>query len=373
MSNFTSGMHEQKFFMDQLVWFFSGVEVEVVDERDGLILMDLGVMLEEYGTHCVYGPMLSLERYDVEMTESFPHGVASLLGIFGNLMTCTVAHYFIMSPLVNNEEEINIAGDDGVLPEDEYDTLRIQEAWDIVGSCAREKSFRGDEIGAICLKRPIVENLPNLVTTFNIIPPTVALASAYLSGHTDSRYSLFGLEDMSLNRRISIVGKDLMRFLRSAYLREYKDIERLFEVYVGFCKLVAKHTPVKFVVAGLGGPRKYFWPVPPNSYDFLSLSPRHCLVLYHSPPRILADRMESTNMSGPLLKSGDSAEGNTSPRFSLLERLGYIEKEAIQEELTEYRDIAEYWRKLLDPKVYYPTVYTFTVLKDLPVAFLGWQ
>lgn len=373
MTNFTSGMHEQKFLMERLARFFKGVEVELVDERDGLIVVDLGELLEEYNTHCVVGPLLSLERYSAEMTEEFPHGVASLLGIFGNLMTCTVTHYFIMSPLVFDEEEINIAGDDGILPEDEADTLRIQEAWDIVGECAREKTFRADEVGAICLKRPIVENLPGCVTTFNIIPPTLALASAYLSGRTDPRYSFFGLDELSQNRRISVVGRDLMRFLRSAYLRDYQDTERLTQIYRGFCALVIKHTSLDRVTPGLEGNGRYLWPISPQHYDFLSISPRHCLVMYHSPAYILAERMETMNLQGELSVTGDEAIGNMSPRIKLLERLGYIESEAVKEELVEYRAIADYWRRLLDPKVFYPTVYKFSVCRSIPPAFVGWS
>jgi hypothetical protein len=368
-------MREQRFLMAKLAEFFTGTEIEIVDERDGLISMDLGELLFEYNTHCVEGPLLSLERWSSEMTEAFPHGIASLLGIFGNLMTCTVAHYLLMSPLVNDEEEINIAGDDGILPEDENDTLRIQEAWDMVGTCAREKTFRGDEVGAICLKRPIVENLPHIITTFNLIPPTVALARAYLSGVSDPRYSFFNLDSMSINHRISVVGKDLMRFLRSAYLREYAYVDRLQEIYIGFCKLVKKYTPVKYVEAGLGRSYgEYFWPVSPLLYDFLSVSPRMCLVLYHSPSNLAVERLEVMPVSSSeLLYVGSSAIGNMSPRLKLLERLGYLEKEAVVDDLSEYSEIVAYWNVLLNPRVYVPVVYRWSVRRDIPSSFIGWS
>jgi hypothetical protein len=375
MSNFTSGMQEQKFFMEYLASFFQGVIIEIVDEREGLLYQDLGELLLEYNDDCVDGPLLSLERWDAELTEAFPHGLASLLGIFGNLMTCTVAHYLIMSPLVHDDEEINVAGDDGVLPEDEFDTQRIQEAWDVVGSCAREKTFRGDEAGAICLKRPIVENLPHLVTTFNIIPPTVAMATAYLSGKSDSRYSFFDIQDIPVNRRISIVGKDLIRFLRSAYLRKYCDIERLHEVYVGFCKLVKKYQPaIEFMESGLGTfGTEYFWPISPKLYEFDALSPRHCLVLYHSPHSMNVRHLERVSVeSTSLCVVGDTATGNLTPRLSMLKRFGYLDVIEVMDDLVGYTEIMRYWNILLSPSVYVPVVYEFCVLRDIPAAFLEW-
>jgi hypothetical protein len=87
----------------------------------------------------------------------------------------------------------------------------------------------------------------------------------------------------------------------------------------------------------------------------------------------MAKRMESISAIGDLQFVGDSIVGNMSPKIKLLERLGYIDSEPIVDEITDYRDIAEYWRKLLDPKTFYPVVYTFVVLADIPAAFIGWS
>jgi hypothetical protein len=80
--------------------------------------------------------------------------------------------------------------------------------------------------------------------------------------------------------------------------------------------------------------------------------------------------METMNLQGELSVAGDKAIGNMSPRIKLLERLGYIESEAVKEKLVEYRDIADYWRRLLDPKVFYPTVYKFSVVVVFPLRLL---
>jgi len=142
LSNFTSNMAEQRYFVRELGNYLLGVEVMVMDEREGPICKDLGALLVEYEDVCVSEPALSYERYDSTRKDPVPHGVASLLGIFGNLMTCTLAHFLIMSAVVDDTYAINIAGDDGIVPEDEYDNLPTHNAISHVGEYAIEKCFR---------------------------------------------------------------------------------------------------------------------------------------------------------------------------------------------------------------------------------------
>jgi hypothetical protein len=371
MSNFTSNMDEQKRFMDELTGFFMGVEIEVVDERDGLICVDIGDLLVQYQEHCVDGPLLSIERYDANYPEAFPHGIASLLGIFGNLMSCTVAHFLIMTPIINNFEEINIAGDDGVVPENEFDTLSVQDCWDHVGVCARDKTFRGDEEGAICLKRPFVENLPHAVVAFNIIPPSVAVASAYLSGISDSRYTFQGLGG-SKNSRLSVVGKDLLRFLRSAYQRGFDDEDRLFSVVEGFRRLATHYLKIR-PEGSLPGPEGgYTWPLNPRSYDFLSFPPLHMLVLYRSSTfmtvRKMETRAEMMNGDEPV---GFEYDGNMGEKMRLLVRFGYVDATVIEETVDE-AGVQRFWSIVLNKAAFVPLVYHFVVLKEVPVAFWSW-
>lgn len=372
LSNFTSNMREQKFCLRELADFFIGVEVEIIDERDGPTLVDLGELLHEYLETCVDGPLLSIERFDPDNTTPFPHGTASLLGIFGNLMSCTFAHYLILTPVVPYEDEVNVAGDDGLVPEDELDNEPLHRAIGLVGSWALDKSFRGDEEAAICLKRPFVEHLPTCSTTYNLVPPTLAMASAYLSGKNDPRYQFFDLESMSVNERITVVGKDLLRFLRSAYRNNFDEIDRLTNVVWGFKRLVEKYTRVN-VSANLKGPRSYTWPLFPTDYEFHDLPPMHALAIYRSPPcRTVPLLQVMVTDTRPFVSCGDTFRGNMTGRLKLLERFGYVEAIAEEVELEEAA-LTMYWFTILDPRRFIPAVYTFNILKDLPVAFSSWE
>jgi hypothetical protein len=92
-----------------------------VDERIGPVEEDLGDLVLDYAIHCVEKPPLSIERYDPSFEDiTFYHEVASMLGIFGNLMTCTFAHGVVVgmsSPDVDSNQVYNCAGDDGLIPE----------------------------------------------------------------------------------------------------------------------------------------------------------------------------------------------------------------------------------------------------------------
>jgi hypothetical protein len=192
LSSFTSNMQAQRSFCRSLAEFFKGVEVEVFDEHYGRYLADLGEMLEDYNEHCVDYPLLNQERVpdDVRTVDGdYHHGAASMLGIYGNLMTCTVAHFMIVSLSVENPyEEDNTAGDDGMILFFLLTYYSVLIAISLVGVFAIDKTFRSDEPGAIALKRPVYEDFDpdtqsmKISTKDNLVPPTLAVAVSYLEG-----------------------------------------------------------------------------------------------------------------------------------------------------------------------------------------------
>lgn len=371
LSNFTSNMNEQKYFVEHLATFFEGVEVELLDEREGFVLSDLGEMLREYTETCVFGPLLSLERNPNFRGEHdlHPHGIASLLGIFGNLMTCTVAHYLIVSPTTDGVDSQNIAGDDGNKDEDPLNNFESRVAISLVGDYADDKCYKGSDPHAVCLKRPILQQYPSLTLLENIVPPSLITSVAYLLGRNpDSRYSFIGIEGMTVNKRVSTIGKDLYRFLTSAFNKGLHDLTEVYLVYEGFTNLVQKFL-LSTIRPSLA---PYFWPANPLHYDFKKDHPGLVLltlrseVLFHEIP--LLRRIPCDEQS--LVTPGDIQRCNSDGRLKLLERLGYLEKE----EVSFFGDLSQSWAhwlwRLKIVRVRVPNVYDYSVVEQVPARFV---
>jgi hypothetical protein len=368
LSNFTSNMAEQRYFVRALGDFFLGTEVMVMDEREGPICKDLGEMLIEYEDVCVSEPLLTYERYDPSRIDSVPHGIASLLGIFGNLMTCTLAHFLIVSPVADDYRAVNVAGDDGILPRDSLDNLDTDTAIRHVGSYAIEKSFNGDEDAPICLKRPFEEALPGCYLLDNLTPPPIALAAAYLNPYnTDPRYTFYGLEHMSKSRRISTLGKDLLRFLEKAWRIGYDDIERLDTVLQGFQRAV-----VRLAGVNIQGPSMTpIWPCLPSLCN--GESPQHIILLYSKdlPSYVPRHADMDPDDEKKLIYAGDEILGNSSQWSALLQKLGYLEIYDENEDIVTYDMRFKYWYSLFVLKARLPPkVVRIVVSRDIPSHWL---
>jgi hypothetical protein len=369
LSSFTSNFSEQSHFMVHFNNFFRGVTVIIVDERSGPTSVDLGDLLDDYYDNCVHRPGLSLERWDQSLLGvPFNHEVASLLGIYGNMATCNLAHYLAMSTVApSNFDSINVAGDDGLIAESVETEYSVDMAIKLIGIYSREKSFRGDEEGAICLKRPFVQIRPRCELQGAIIPPTVANMIFFLSGIADPRYAELPI-NLSEAERVSVIGKDLLRFLQSAWrlYREEVDVSVLSSIVRGFGKLVSQWTgttmkPSFDPVFGT------IWPFDPADYDFTDS--------FYSPLRMLVTYFGDFSRETPLLEVldldinqltdvGDTVTCNSDGRLRLLERLGYLQKDTV---FTTIVDLHEFWlHKLDDDFIFVPGVYRYTVLKDIP-------
>jgi len=370
LTSFTSSCTSQRSLCYALAKFFFGVPVFCYDELDGPVPYDLGELLYEYTEHCVENPSLSYERYDPSTRDySSVHTLASMLGIFGNLMTCTLGHGTIASFFTSSMDESNCAGDDELCPEDRLNSFELDRGIRTVGpEFERTKSFRGDEEGAICLKRPFLETPLHPILLDNIIPPTVMTAILNLSEIHDPRYTTF--DTLEKREAISLVGKDLMRFLDSAWRKGYQDIGALGSVYHGFSRLV-KHLTGWNPKPSLGhvgtGP---YWPMDPRDYEFGGPDrPFDVLVTYYMPRDTKAEKREVISDPDEGRFVGDEWEGNSTPRLKLLETLGYIEKVEIIEDVPVPN-------RLLFWLAYYrqqnpPVVYQYSIIRDIPSVFLS--
>jgi hypothetical protein len=371
LSSFTSNSKQQKAFCLCLKEFFKGVIVVVVDERFGPLERDLGELLEEYYDACVDGPEVSYERSifeDLKNLTNRKHARASLLGIFGNLMTCTLCHYLILSPCTDSDDTINIAGDDGLVWETLLNKYLIDTCITLVGDYAQDKTYRSNELGAVCLKRPICEIPPILSLQHNIVPPNFGVSLSYLLGENiDPRFDIIFDEELSVEDRVSVVGKDLLRFLESCF-ELGASMEESREVFVGFSKLVAK-TLGFYPNHGRLVRDRYVWPLDPSSYEYYSISPLTVYAYVCCTSLEFHVRRVEEISSKSLQFAGEECSGNSNRRLVLLERLGYLEKKPINQVLEGIASV-EMWIGLQKSKTSAPVLYRYTCVKSIPMYML---
>jgi len=377
LSSFTSNMAAQRSFCRSLASFFKGVKVQVFDEVFGVLEDDLGDMLEIYNEHCVDNPVLNQERVPKHvstMEEDYVHERASMLGIYGNLMTCTIAHFLIVAPVLDDPmSEDNTAGDDGIILFFLHTYFTVLIVISLVGVFAIDKTFRSDDPGAVCLKRPLVEvadfGLPRHVhLRDNIVPPNLSMAVSYLHGYNvDPRYTIFySLEEMPLASRISVIGKDLLRFLWTAYSMNYST-SLVVEVFRGFQRLtkaITNHFPS---INGRVDNLPYTWPPDPSMYEFLVHDPYLVYAWLSTSYAQTFDTVELAGyVHGSLSQVGDTVNCNSESWLKLMETLGYVEKESIQMVLFG-TDVVDFLYTLLRKhRSLPPTLYKYTVIKDIP-------
>jgi len=362
LSSFTSNMSEQKYFMDELGNFFAGVEVTVMDERRGPIAKDLGEMLEVYAKTCVRGPLLSLERFNGDET-SVPHGMASLLGIFGNLMTCTTGHFFAISPLMDNFLSGNVAGDDGIIGEDAMNSLDTHLALCHIGAYSRDKCFAGDEDAPVCLKRPFTQNIPICAIENAYIPPSLAKSHSYLvPWDVDPRFQFYDRELLSPSERVGVVGKDLLRYMSSGF-DAGMDMTGMHEVWNGYTRAVRSTTGIVIDLQGCDRP---FWPASPIVLQYGIHPALHMLLYTRITEGPVFKHGEIGTDEQAIRYQGEEEELNSSKRLKLLERLGYVTLENIVLEAVDNEFRYEYWRKKLLKRPMGPDVYRVSVVKDIP-------
>jgi hypothetical protein len=368
-SAFTSSMHEQKFFVQALANFCSGAPISYMDARHGVITSDLGEVLWQYHDTCVNHPRLSYER-ESGSERIVTHGLASLLGIFGNLMTCTFAHGAAMAYTVEDLSQINCAGDDGALAEDETNKEGISSMSSALGSYEEWKCFRSDIEGAICLKLPIEQVGLIIRRRIRIIPPNLILiAHMLVEGYSDIRYTWFD-EDLTKEKRLTVVGKDLMRFLRSAYRAREALSEEEKADCVKFVREVSRRFNIKTEgsVPGYGG--KFFWPYCSPGYELDNSDPLFVLLSYHYTGVVVLPRFETDYSDGrPLMYAGEISCRNSSKHLSFLEKLGFLEKEKETIVLFGSEGFYEIYRSW-DASRVGSVVYSYKVIKDVPYRFM---
>lgn len=374
LTSFTSNMHEQKAFCRQLAIFASGVTVYTMDAREGLVPRDLGEMIEDYNEICNKSPELSYERFDSSFEDIISiHGTASMLGIFGNLMTCTMAHGALMAQTVEAEDEVNCAGDDGAVLE----RKERKEDQDVcvchLGSYEWSKTFSSDDDGCICLKRPLWEEGSRLHHEIMVIPPNLSLILHLIEGRVDPRFQFFS-EDLSPEDRVSTVGKDLMRFLRSVHRAAWRLSSSEIELAIDFYQCLTKK------INGFGNlnhgslPHSsgvVFWPVYPTEDDLRSSDPFELLLISRYNGTCAIPVQEWVELSYEDLEEAgvEVRFGNKTKHLGYLEKLGLLESKRSLRMMTGPEGFDALRRLYQDFST--PLVYEFRLVDNVP-THLRW-
>jgi hypothetical protein len=376
---FTSRMHEQKNMLNEMSLFCSGWPITVFDVYDGVTTFDLGELIWKYNQVCNYHIRTSYERIDPIFSGFIGrHCYASLLGIFGNLMTCTMGHTMVMDQVWGDDDSLNVAGDDGAIPEDESVTKIIDACSEAVGLDEPSKRFRSDEAGAICLKRPIYQFGTVLEQGYMIIPPTMTKLAHVLYGYEDPRYA-FHDEFMDLKDRYNVAGKEVMRFLRSAYLacealstQEKRDV-------LSYTRAISELFQIDNSIGCLPscGNGAFFWPSYLQDLTFDSEVDNYFVVdplvrtiennftgsaeIPMCDKSMRVDDLSRCGFAGMYFKSTGSKH------LKLLRQLGFLESEIVTVRVEGF-DALEKLRNVLEHDT--DVVYEFHVVEDIPIHMM---
>lgn len=356
LSSFTSNHHESKHFLRALAEFCRGHTIDVVDAFEGILTLDLGELLSDYSTMNDI-PQYSMERIHSYYTSTVHHqNVAGFLGVYGNLMSSTFLHGASMFQVVDEEDKLNIAGDDGHFAEVAGMEDRTTPIIRGNGVVAMEKEFATYENGAVCLKRGIVQFGPRLIQKSMIIWPSISLTLEKM-GIPSRHHTNTGLTKRELKE---VVASDMMRFLRSIFSAgRIEDAEYV----VTYCNNFFDQTglPKDGSVPQLGG--HFLCPICPKTIDQLYTDPlRSVLGLHYGGGVVLPLRVPSHTVDAPEINwSIDSEfEGLMTSQLSYLESLGYLMSTSIP---VLYGGMDGFSRLLKEFDLPERKMYTFRVLK----------
>jgi hypothetical protein len=196
--------------------------------------VDLGEMILEYRDTVNDQPEYYWEDGFMGFaTLSMAHMQAGFLGVYGNLMTCTVPHGFVARELVRTDSQVGTAGDDGMIDPVDHPLEYAIKMLNRLGEFSKEKCFFAPEV--IYLKRKV-----------NITQRDELTLNPWVQFPT---YALLPLKDQHLSRRFTHLSKmtwdDVRYSLYSNIVKCIRDFETIdqqhhFEhsTYLRFCGII---------------------------------------------------------------------------------------------------------------------------------------
>lgn len=360
LSAFTSNLHEQRHFVSRLALYCRGHNVTIMDAVAGLIQYDLGDLIDEYNQTNIQSPY-TMNRVYGKAIPPAAHHTAGFLGVYGNIANATFLHGIVMLQLCDNEEELNVAGDDGI--KDSLEDDPVFELLRFLGLLEPSKVFFSHEAGCVHLKRPIRQMGNRLYQGFITLWPSFEYL-AVDNSDVDPRYPLI-LKATKSERRDALASS-ITGFLTSLSTTTLEDwMVDIADSVLRFC-YSALSLPLDGHIPQIHGLTYGF--IPQYDRRFIGLEPKTNTIkrLYQGiakvPFRIRVGWDEDQDLT-----LGYEFRANSSKLLVYLEDLGYLEKKPIQQFVYGEDGLERLLKEYLDPE---PAVYEYTVIQEVPSQFL---
>jgi hypothetical protein len=331
-SAFTSNFSEQTYFLEALADFFQDVYVEVLETEYTWVSRSLGELFRQYTAGVNDLPEFYLgSTIPYEFSESLYHLQAGFLGVYANLMTCTIPHAILANQFVHEDFEQSTAGDDGAVAlYDEWQEPFHETMW-LLGSYAPDKVGYG--VSDYLKRRFEDHDTPKL---YDIVIYPNLIISALIRNRNDPRFPHYAHTDP----------KDLHESLRGSVMGFYRSI---FSMYSGGRPLTSKeeaivlnfltdlYHEVDWDVSGNRVPSEKSsgtfcntLSYPPISTEFMYEDPDEAMRYFLNARRVLIPIIQYK----PVELTADAYEGlaiqgNKNTGMSFLERIGVVSAEQV--------------------------------------------
>jgi hypothetical protein len=140
-SSFTSSLTESTRFIYALADFYDDVECEILDTRLGFVTTSIGDLLRSYAQECATFPEFDVARLlPCEGLVSIRQHNCGMLGVPGNLASCTILHAVHLMYLAGSMSSVRCVGDDGLAIVPGVDVESFVDGVNNLGDVAKEKA-----------------------------------------------------------------------------------------------------------------------------------------------------------------------------------------------------------------------------------------
>jgi len=358
LTAFTSNLHIQVSFMARLSLFCRGTLVRVLDSFHGIVERDLGELIHEYVMTNLHEPSYTLQSRMGDNSMKHYHNVAGFLGVYGNIATATFIHGAIMTMLHDNDDECNVAGDDGLsVSANPNHTIHIVGE---MGTVMDEKTFRESEGCCIHLKRPIQRIGNRLLHGQLITWPSLEVHQP--QSEMDERYPY--LRHISKRDRREAIISSITAFLRTLELQTLDEHDlNLIDTFLSSL-YSAYDLPRGGCVPQTALVTSCF--IPAYERRYIGLDPLHNTISrnYSGVTRLpIRGRMD---FRSDMVDEG-AFRCNSTPLLNHLVVLGYLEQKKEFHVVFGDEGYAELLKEYINPEL---PIYTYEVVTSLP-TWLG--
>jgi len=362
-ASFTSTLHEIRNFTRALADAFRDITVQLVDAREGLVDISLGDLLDSYNEECNLSPDFDVsELYDV--TEAILTHNCGMLGVPGNITSCTMLHGIHLILLLGGENCGKVVGDDAIgramIAASGITRERFCGWLQSIGRISVDKMefWEYRDISATSInsswtyvKRPIDRIEDRMVFGHMLDFPSLANALNFRD-----QYHVY--KPLTKQERIKIYRGQLQRFYRTI-----STLPSLSERGISLSDTIINFLHKRLEVSYYGVPKEFpHLFVPPAFYtpDYFDI--------------MLSQRMDQTfylpveyspDESEPCYRRGQMWIGVNSPGASYLEKLGLISREQLRRPVV-VRDEEREIERFIFRKHTFRCLYQFVVLETIP-------